>query len=49
MKQQKSKAMDMRFYWLRDCVQQRQFIIYWRPGTENLADYFTKHHLAAHH
>ncbi len=49
MKQRKSKAMDMRFYWLRDRTQQGQFLIYWRPGTENLADYFTKHHSASHH
>jgi hypothetical protein len=49
MKQRKSKAMDMRFYWIRDRVQQKHFIVYWRPGTENLADYFTKHHPTAHH
>jgi hypothetical protein len=49
MKQRRSRAMDMRFYWIRDRVQQQQFIVYWRPGTENLADYFTKHHAASHH
>lgn len=41
--------MDMHFYWVRDRVQQKQFIIYWQPGAENMADYFTKHHLAVHH
>ena len=41
--------MDMRFYWIKDRVQQKQFIIYWAPGAENLADYFTKHHPASHH
>eukprot|EP00957_Ditylum_brightwellii_P127057 9686150-Ditylum_brightwellii.AAC.1 len=25
------------------------FIVYWRPGTENLGDYHTKHHYTAHH
>jgi hypothetical protein len=49
LKQRKSRAMDMRFYWIRDCVKQNQFIIYWRPGTENLGDYFTKHYPASHH
>jgi hypothetical protein len=49
MKQRRSRAMDMRFYWIRDRVQQQQVIVYWRPGTENLADYFTKHHAASHH
>ena len=43
------KAMDMRFYWLRDRETQKQFKIYWRAGVLNLADYFTKHHCAAHH
>ncbi len=43
------KAMDMRFHWLRcrDC--QGQFRYYWRPGTQNLADYFMKHHPVTHH
>jgi len=44
VKQQRSKAIDMRFYWLRDRVEQGQFRIYWAPGSENFADYFTKHH-----
>ena len=41
--------MDMRFNWLRDRACQRQFIFYWRPGPLNWADYWTKHHPAAHH
>jgi hypothetical protein len=49
MKQRPSEAKDMRFYWIRDRVQQHQFHIYWRPGTKNLGDSFTKHHSAAHH
>jgi hypothetical protein len=49
IKQQKSKAMQMRFYWIQDRVKQKQFHIYWRPGSTNLADYFTKHHPAAYH
>jgi hypothetical protein len=47
--QQRSRAMDMRFYWVRDRAQQGQFHIYWGPGKINLADYYTKHHSAAHH
>ena len=43
------KAMDMRFHWLRDREAQKQYRFYWRPGTQNLADYFTKHHPASHH
>ena len=28
---------------------QQQFKFYWRPGKLNYADYWTKHHSAAHH
>ena len=49
IKIQRSKAIDMRFYWIRDRVQQKQFHVYWRPGTTNLADYVTKHHTSNHH
>jgi hypothetical protein len=41
--------MDMRFHWLQDRNTQGQYCFYWRPGTQNLADYFTKHHPASHH
>ena len=44
-----TKAMDMRFHWLRDRECQDQFRIYWRPGKLNYADYWTKHHPAAHY
>ena len=49
VKQRRSKAIDMRFYWVRDRVRQGHFQIYWQPGSENHADYFTKHHSPAHH
>jgi hypothetical protein len=45
----RSKAMDMRFHWLKDRECQQQFKFYWRPGKLNHADYWTKHHSAAHH
>ncbi len=45
----RSRAIDMRFYWVRDRVDQAQFHVYWKPGRSNLADYVTKHHTAAHH
>ena len=49
IKIQRSKAIDMRFYWVRDRVDQGHFNVYWKPGKTNLADYFTKHHTATHH
>jgi hypothetical protein len=45
----RTKAMDMRFHWLRDRECQKQFKFYWRPGKTNYADYWTKHHSATHH
>jgi hypothetical protein len=48
-KQKRTKAMDMRFYWIKDRMKQGQFNVYWGPGFQNLADYFTKHHSPAHH
>ena len=49
VKQKRSKAMDMRFYWIRDRVRQGQLKIHWKKGQDNYADYHTKHHPAAHH
>jgi hypothetical protein len=49
IKQRRSRAMEMRFYWIRDRVNQGQFLVYWRPGDNNKGDYHTKHHTAAHH
>ncbi len=44
-----TKAMDMRFHWLRDRECQQQFRIYWRPGKMNYANYWTNHHPESHH
>eukprot|EP00957_Ditylum_brightwellii_P070787 5379630-Ditylum_brightwellii.AAC.1 len=40
----RSKAMDMRFQWLRCRSAQKQFNIKWRRGKYNKADYSSKHH-----
>lgn len=48
IKEKRSKAIDMRFHWVRDRVRQGQFVVYWRPGPDNLADYFTKEHPIRH-
>ena len=49
VKQKRSKAIDMRFYWIRDRVKQGQYHVYWRKAEFNRADYFTKHHAPKHH
>ncbi len=43
------KAMDMRFHWLRCRKAQDQYQFYWKPETQNLVAYWTKHHPASHH
>lgn len=48
-KQKRSRAIDMRFYWIQDRIKMGHFHVFWRPGSENLADYWTKHHPTAHH
>ena len=45
----RTKAMDMRFHWLRCRENQKQFRTYWREGPTNRADYPTKHHPSVHH
>ena len=42
IKQKKTKAIDMRFHWIRDRVRQQQFIITYISTHDNIADYFTK-------
>jgi len=49
VKQRRSKAIDMRFYWIRDRSRQGDFHVFWRPGNTNRADYFSKHHSPTHH
>ena len=49
VKQRRSKAIDMRFYWVRDHVHQGHFRILWQKGADKRADYFTKHHPTSHH
>ena len=38
-----TKAMDIHLYWLHLRDTQGQFRYYWRPGSQNWADYWTKH------
>ena len=39
----------MKWYWLRDKEVLKQLRVYWDKGTNNDADYFTKHHPPTHH
>eukprot|EP00804_Cyclotella_cryptica_P001099 CCRYP_008385-RA/>CCRYP_008385-RA protein AED:0.18 eAED:0.13 QI:0/0/0/1/0.4/0.16/6/0/1406 len=49
VKKQRSRSMEMRFFWVTDQVNQHHFHVRWHPGQENLADYFTKHFDTRHH
>ena len=37
-KQKISRAIDMKFYWVRYRIRQKHFYIFWEEGKENLAD-----------
>ena len=47
--QKRSKSWDMQYYWLRDKMNQRLFNLYWDKGSNNHADYSTKHHPTSYH
>ena len=49
VKQQRSRVMDMRWYWVKDRIEQGQFKLLWAPGNTNFADYYSKHHSPTHH
>ena len=49
VKRQRSRSMEMRYFWVSDKVAQNPYDIKWHPGKENLADYQSKHHVGAHH
>ena len=44
IKRQRSRAMEMRYFWLLDTEAQKIFTFHYTPGQENLADYPSKHH-----
>ena len=48
-KQKISRAIEMKFYWFRDIIQQNHFHILWEEGKKNIAGYVTKHHPIWYH
>ena len=42
IKPKRTKSIEMQYHWIRDRVARKQFIVAWRPGAHNLADFFTK-------
>jgi hypothetical protein len=49
IKRQRSRSMEMRFFWIGDKVAQGIYDVSWHPGQENLADYQSKYHNGANH
>ena len=49
IKPKRSKTWDMKWHWLREKYGIEKLILYWYKGTNNDADYFTKHHPPIHH
>ena len=49
IKQKRTKAINIRFYWICDRCGQGQFKIYFKPGYNNTGDYYTKHHPPTYH
>ena len=49
LKKKHSKAWDVRYHWLSDQSSLDNLFIYWDKGTNNYADYHTKHRTPTHH
>ena len=49
IQQKLSKVMEMRFYWVQDRTKQKQFNVFWKPGSTSFGYYHTKHHALIHH
>ena len=49
IRQKRSKTWDMQYNWLCDRATKKELFIYWDKGSNNDADYFTKHHSPVHH
>eukprot|EP00804_Cyclotella_cryptica_P019676 CCRYP_016442-RA/>CCRYP_016442-RA protein AED:0.39 eAED:0.39 QI:0/0/0/1/1/0.5/2/0/309 len=49
IKRQKSRSMEVRYFWLLDGKIQKLFSFQYHPGFENLADYPSKSHPGTHH
>ena len=49
IKRQRSRSMEMRYFWLLDQQAQKMFNFSYQPGAENLGDYPSKAHLGTGH
>ena len=49
LKEKRSKTWYMRWYYLQDKVKNKEFDIFWKQGSNNKADYHTKHFPPSYH
>ena len=49
IRNKRSKAWDMRYWWLREGFAKKKIKVYWDKGENNDADYYTKHHSPQYH
>ena len=49
MQMKKSKTWDMQLHWLRDKQNTSHFKVFWDKGSNQSADYWTKHHPTVYH
>ena len=49
IKQKYCKALDMRWFWLKDRIHRKRYDVYFQSGSQNKADYFTKKHSPTNH
>ena len=49
VKKQRSRSMDMRYFYICDLVKHGIVNVKWHPRQENLVDYASKHHDAKHY
>jgi len=49
IKRKRSKAFNIKLWWVVDRILQGQFKVDWHPGKLSISEYFTKHHPASHH
>ena len=49
IEKQRSRAMEMHYFWLLDQETQRYFKVYYQPGAENVGDYPSKAHAGPIH
>ena len=44
-----NKPIYICFYWIQECTEKGEFLVYWQPGSNKHGNYQTKHHSPDHH